>query len=123
MNKPSMQTTDTEINYAAIGKRIRQTRKLLHMTQKDLGKTVDLSTSFIGHVERGTRKASLETVIHIAKALDTSLDMLLTGKPSMGDKQITAMLKLQILQGVLRVLRDGADEWMPTTLPIQAQEP
>lgn len=112
-----------EIDYNAIGQRIKRVRNLLHMTQKDLGKAVDLSASFIGHVERGTRKASLETVIHIAKTLDASLDVLLTGESNKRNIQITDMLKLQILQGILRVLRDGADEWLPKTLFDQVPEP
>lgn len=113
----------SQIDYAAIGKRIRRARNLLHLTQKDLGDAVSLSTSFIGHVERGTRKASLETVIHIARVLDASLDVLLTGESGIGNVQITDMLKLQVLQGVLRVLRDSTDEWMPATLSDYVEEP
>ena len=43
---------------------------------------VDVSTSFIGHVERGTRKASLETIVNIGACLQASMDHLLLTQPS-----------------------------------------
>lgn len=36
-----------------------------------------ISLSFLGHIERGTRKASLETLIAIANVLLVSVDALL----------------------------------------------
>lgn len=105
-----------EIDYVAIGKRIRQVRKHFNMTQKDLGKAVALSISFIGHVERGSRKASLETMICIAKVLDTSLDILLTGESKMRSAQIAASYKSEILRGILHILNAHADEWIPESM-------
>lgn len=65
------------MDYVALGMRIRQRRHQLRLTQEQLAERCDLSASFLGHIERGSRKASLETVIGIANALDTGADDLL----------------------------------------------
>ncbi|HHT95822.1 MAG TPA: helix-turn-helix transcriptional regulator [Clostridiaceae bacterium] len=43
-----------------------------NMSQEKLAERCDLSTSYIGLVERGERKASLEVVVKIANALDVT---------------------------------------------------
>lgn len=60
-----------------LGQRIRKQRKLMGMTQKDVAEKVGISLPFYGHIERGTRKASLETMVSIANALGVSADTLL----------------------------------------------
>lgn len=65
------------MDYAAIGERVRIRRKELKITQEKLAEMVDVSTSFIGHIERGTRKLSVETLFKVCKALDISADFLL----------------------------------------------
>ena len=67
------------MDYVDLGSRIRKHRKQLGWTQEVLAERVNVSTSFIGHVERGTRKASLETLVSLANALNVSLDYLLAG--------------------------------------------
>lgn len=65
------------LNYKAIGRRIRQMRREKHITQEKLGELCGLSTAHIGHIERGTRIPSLQTAAHIVAALDSSMDYLL----------------------------------------------
>ena len=64
------------MDYLRLGQRIRRQRKLLGMTQKEVAEKVGISLPFYGHIERGSRKASLETVINIANALGVSADTL-----------------------------------------------
>jgi len=66
------------MDYIALGKRIRIERTARKWTQARLANEVNLSVSFLGHIERGTRKASMETVVGIANALQVSLETLLT---------------------------------------------
>ena len=47
------------------------------LTQKEVAERAGISLPFYGHIERGTRKASLETTVDIANALGVSTDMLL----------------------------------------------
>ena len=60
----------TNFNHAAVGALIRDRRKALRLTQERLSELADISASFLGHIERGTRKASIETIVRIAEALD-----------------------------------------------------
>ena len=60
------------MDYLRVGQRIRKQRKLMGMTQKDVAEKVGISLPFYGHIERGTRKASLETMVSIANALGVS---------------------------------------------------
>lgn len=65
------------MDYSALGKRVRIRRKALGITQEKLAEIVDVSTSFIGHIERGTRKLSVETLCNICIVLDVSADFLM----------------------------------------------
>lgn len=65
------------MNYEKMGQRIRDERKLRRWSQAHLAEQVEVSVSFLGHIERGTRKASLETIVSIANSLHVSLDFLL----------------------------------------------
>lgn len=65
------------IDYVAIGQRIRRCRRWSDITQQPLAEMVGCSTSFIGHIERGSRKLSVETLCAICDALHVSADQLL----------------------------------------------
>lgn len=62
------------MDYIAMGKRIRRQRRWMDLSQEQLAEIVDVSTSFIGHIERGTRVPSLDTAWRICKVLDVSMD-------------------------------------------------
>ena len=57
------------INYVNLGKKIKSTRKERGYTQEKLAEICDISTGFLGHIERGTRKLSLDTLFCIATLL------------------------------------------------------
>lgn len=65
------------MDYKALGQQVRRLRKMEKLTQHKLCDKVDISVSFLGHIERGTRKASLETIISIATALGVTPNDLL----------------------------------------------
>ena len=67
-------------DYGAMGARIRACRRELKLTQEKLAERVGISNSFVGHIERGEKKASLETISQIGKALDVSLDYIIDGR-------------------------------------------
>ncbi|MBQ4326972.1 MAG: helix-turn-helix transcriptional regulator, partial [Clostridia bacterium] len=50
------------MDYTALGKRIREERLKLNLTQEQLAEDVDLSTAYIGQIERGERRVSLENL-------------------------------------------------------------
>lgn len=64
------------MNYRLIGERIKQERLNKRLTQEVLAEKANVSVSFLGQIERGERKLSLETFIKLAEALGVSLDYL-----------------------------------------------
>jgi transcriptional regulator with XRE-family HTH domain len=55
-----------------IGKNIRKFRLARKLRQEDLAEKTDLTTNYIGMVERGEKIPSLETFIKIVNALGVS---------------------------------------------------
>jgi len=62
--------------YRILGKRIREIREKIGVTQEKLAFKAKISPSFLSHVERGTKKASLETMKRIADALGVPVQSL-----------------------------------------------
>lgn len=61
----------------AIGKRIREARLKLGLTQEKLGERAEVHYSYIGQVERGHKTPSIRTLRKIAYALNTPVEYLL----------------------------------------------
>ncbi|MBR6523852.1 MAG: helix-turn-helix transcriptional regulator [Clostridia bacterium] len=106
-------------DYASLGARIRKRRKQNRMTQEQLAEACDLSTAHIGHIERGTRAASIETLITISKALNISTDYLLLDIDLASDKRFTDLInslnniseeKYNTLYSVFKILAENADK-------------
>lgn len=65
------------MNYVQMGAKIRAKRKELHLTQEQIAKKIGVSASFMGHLERGTRVASIETLFALCDALQVSADYII----------------------------------------------
>ena len=61
-----------------IGKNIRKFREIKKLRQEDLAETTDLTTNYIGMIERGEKIPSLETFINILNSLGVSADMVVS---------------------------------------------
>lgn len=68
---------ETQIDYIAIGKRIRIARQKKKMTQEALSNKIDVAPTYISSIENGHTKVSLSTLLCIAQTLDTTVDHLL----------------------------------------------
>ena len=85
------------------------------MDTGSFGGTCERIHLFRGHVERGTRKASLETLVSMANVLNVSLDYLLAGSlnnsiigpipQGLNTQQRTA------LQEILSTIQDNLSSW------------
>ena len=73
------------MNYQSLGKKVRECRKRKQLTQEQLAEIVDISPSFLGHIERGSRVASLETFARLCNALEVSPHYLLSAELLKGD--------------------------------------
>lgn len=67
------------INYALIGKRVRETRKQQNISQMELADLSGLSVSYISHIETAKKRASLSSLLSISNALGITVDELLNG--------------------------------------------
>ena len=65
------------MNYINLGKRIKEERLKLNFTQEQLAEYADISTSYMGQIERGERNVTLDTLVRIANTLNVSIDYLL----------------------------------------------
>ena len=110
---------EREIDYAAMGDRIRRAREHERLTQEQLAEVCSLSAAHMGHIERGTRTPSLESVFRISKSLHVSMDYLLTESLTPDDillSNINALLKSQdklkpkTIVSTIRAIADKIDE-------------
>ena len=62
------------VNYQDLGLRVRDARKAKHLTQEQLAEKVGISSSFMG---RGTRIASIDTLVSVCNVLSVSPCLLL----------------------------------------------
>ena len=72
-----------EINYEEIGKRIARRRKELGLKQSE----VDLSQKYLSNIERSISIPSIEVIMRIALALDTTPDEFLVGTLQTNDAE------------------------------------
>lgn len=63
-----------EIDYIAIGARVRKFRLERGMTQERLSELSGLTPAHFSHIETGNTKVSLPSLLQIAVALDVTLD-------------------------------------------------
>ena len=75
------------IDYTEIGQKIRQSRIAHSYSQEQLAELTGISTAFLGHIERGTRAMSLETLVSICSILNISIDYLLLDEISETDSK------------------------------------
>lgn len=66
-----------EIDYKAIGQRIKIARIKKGITQEAVADLIDITPAHMSNVETGKTKVSLPTLIEIANALSVSVDVLL----------------------------------------------
>lgn len=66
-----------ELDYRAIGKRIKIERIKADLTQEKLAEMSGVSPTHMSNIETGTTRVSLTTMVAIAKALGVTLDDLM----------------------------------------------
>ena len=61
-----------------LGKRIREERLRLNLTQEQLSEKVNVTPSYLGAVERGEKSMTLEKLIDLVNVLGVSVDYILS---------------------------------------------
>ena len=66
------------MDYRMLGKRIREERLRLNLTQERLSEDIESSTAYLGQIERGERSLTLDKLVRLAKRLGVTVDYLLS---------------------------------------------
>lgn len=68
-----------DLNYVEIGRRIAHRRKELGLKQSEVEEKADLSQKYLSNIERSISIPSIEVIMRLAIALDTTPDEFLVG--------------------------------------------
>ena len=109
------------IDYKELGKRIRAERRRQDLTQEKLAEMAEISDSFIGHIERGGRTLSIETLAKLANVLNLSVEYIIFGennyKPGMLPEEILDSLsrmsgnQRKVFLNIMKTLAAHPDMW------------
>lgn len=125
----------SEINYSLIGKRIRETRTKMKLSQAVLAEMSGLSTRYISHIETARKKASLSSLVSIANAVGISVDEILYGNQTAykTDYQLDIVLLIEdctpsekrylylLINSVITILRNNG--WrIENEIPLSIQD-
>ena len=101
----------TYLNLEMLGKRIKQGRLKLDLTQYALAEEVGVSQNFLGDIERGIKAPSITTSIRLANVLHISLDVLfaesLTNEVNEADDIVLTDKQLSLLKKVVKDIKDS----------------
>ena len=102
------------MDYKDLGNRVRTVRRQQSLTQEQLAEKVGISASFLGHIERGTRVASLETLVAICNTLNVTPEYLLSASLHTFDQRMPEGLSEHDrtkLSEFLRMAQDTVRNW------------
>lgn len=103
------------VDYKDLGKRVRTLRRTKNMTQEQLAEMLGISASFMGHIERGSRIASLDTLVTLCNVLKVSPHHLLSAslEDEVAEHMPTSLTTEQRgkLSAFLRMAQDTIDGW------------
>lgn len=81
------------MDYKRLGKRIREERQRLSLTQAQLAESIDISDTYMGAIERGERSLTLDTLVRLVNRLGVTVDYLLSDSVSDTDSNIIEQFK------------------------------
>lgn len=79
-----------ELDTLEIGKRIKERRKELRLTQLDIKEKTGISSGNMSDIERGNRLPAANTLLQLSEVLQCSIDYLLRGKSSISENLTTS---------------------------------
>ena len=68
-----------KINYLLLGKKIKEIRRRKKLSQYNLAERVNVSPPYISRIECGKNRISLELLVKVCEALETSIAEILMG--------------------------------------------
>ncbi len=87
------------MDYKELGKRIREERLRLNLTQEQLSEEVGISTAYLGQIERGERNITLDKLITLTNRLGVTVDFLLKDYVTAANDDLYQKIMLQLFDG------------------------
>lgn len=81
------------MDYKRLGKRIREERQRLNLTQAQLAEDIDISDTYMGAIERGERSLTLDTLVRLVNRLGVTVDYMLADSVTDCDSNIMEQFK------------------------------
>lgn len=81
------------MDYKRLGKRIREERLRLNLTQAQLAEDIDISDTYMGAIERGERSLTLDTLVRLVNRLGVTIDYMLSDSVADNDSNIMEQFK------------------------------
>lgn len=108
------------LDYISLGQNIRKYRLKKGYTQEKLAELCELSSGYIGDLERADRTPSLQVIISICYALEVSPNLLLY--ESLPEDMFSELLDTPLeLRSPDRTLRNTLTNWYFADLPDESQ--
>lgn len=86
------------VDYEIIGAKIREERKKKGLTQEQLAQQINISTAYMGQIERGERNPSLDIIVNISNALFVTVDYILEPAYQESSRYNEAVLTYNIIK-------------------------
>ena len=110
-----------------IGARLREERRRMGYTQEQLAERADLSANFIAHLERGSRKPSLDTLVALSGLLEVPVDRFFESEPAKPHREAESPLVRRLIRLVkqadpsrVKLLVSVIEEMAP---PVRSDRP
>ena len=81
------------MDYVKLGEKIKKERMRNRLTQEMLAELADITSSYVGQIERGERKVTLSKLVRIANVLNVSVDYLLSDTTELTGDNLQAEIK------------------------------
>ncbi len=89
------------------GKRLKQIRQALGLSQDDLGSVLGISKQFYSNIETDRTKLNNEKLVLLCTEYNVNINYLLCGKGEMFIKEQPDNFKNEVKQAILDLLKEG----------------
>lgn len=84
------------MDYMKLGEKIKKERMRNRYTQEMLAEMAEITSSYVGQIERGERKVTLSKLVRIANVLNVSIDYLLSDTINTIDDELEVEIKNEV---------------------------
>lgn len=74
-----------ELDFKEIGNKLKNIRQSKGLTQEYIANMANVNTSHISNIENNRVKISLQTLVYVCKALDVTIDFVLSNEYNLSD--------------------------------------